>query len=101
MCFAELMQGLRACVALVLRALFSHGAERSVTDAAAPALLALVQAFPDAFQAAGEGCGCLSALTAADPTAGLHQSQHAVVCLCSYFAESLLSTFNVAVQVRQ
>ena len=46
------------CVALVLQALFAHGADRSVTDAAAPALLALVQGFPDAFQAAGTACWC-------------------------------------------
>ena len=68
---AELLQGLHACVALVLQALFAHGADRSVTEAAGPTLLALVQGFPDAFQAAGALHAVVLLVTWAVECAGL------------------------------
>ena len=67
----ESAPGCALLMALVLQALFAHGADRSVTEAAGPTLLALVQGFPDAFQAAGTLHAVVLLVTWAVECAGL------------------------------
>ena len=58
---AALEQGLRSCMPRLLSGLFGHASEPLLADAAAPALLALMHAFPDEFQSCGEqGCCCVN-----------------------------------------
>ena len=53
---AAFMQGLHDCMPRLLAGLFAHASEPLLVDAAAAALLALIHAFPGAFDSCGTPC---------------------------------------------